>query len=104
MEMRCGFPGCNNVIKNGVLYRNMLHGYCDKCQWRGTTLDIDTKTPTPSCSSGVSGYDASDTQKLEAVRSVVEKHRNAISEPYLISGGAREVLKAFFEDISRVVE
>jgi hypothetical protein len=41
--------------------------------------------------------------KIEAVRSVVEKHRRAVAEPYLIPGGSKTVAREFFEDIERVI-
>jgi hypothetical protein len=42
--------------------------------------------------------------RLSAIKSILEKHRGAKDEPYLIPGGAKEVLKLLFRDIERILE
>lgn len=42
-------------------------------------------------------------RRLKAVQSVVEKHREGVEQPYLIAGGAKEVLRLLFDDLQRVL-
>lgn len=72
---------------------------CDKDECRRMGVIIPDECVQFNCSR----YTKYLENTIAAVRSVVDKHRRAVAEPYLIPGGSKEVARSFFEDIERVL-